>query len=261
MDTSIPHHNYIINHMDEFLFEWSLCEYLQIDSYLSPLPNVSLYLSNFNIIEKYTSTTQKSLNENIENQLKLRQSSKLLQPLAEDISYYISTDKNLITLPEKINASGVSPKKDIDFSKVCLLDMRAEKTLCPSDGAQFGVFIFGGILGDHPPRDRTAALRKQGFELRNLGKLQMSTDTAALVTSLIVDRGRKYEEIAFVDEPELKGRRKGESVQIEGFRYVDLAYDLVSGGVEEGNRGKEPRMAEKIRKDLIFRELDLNDFM
>ena len=89
----------------------------------------------------------------------------------------------------------------------------------------------------------------------------MSTDTAVLVTSLIVDRGRKYEEIAFVDEPDLKGRRKGESVQIEGFRYVDLAYDLATGGVEEGKRGKEPRMQEKIRRDLIFRELDLNDFM
>ena len=244
--------------MDEFLFEWSLCEYLQIDSYLSPLSKVSLYLSNFNIIEKYTSNTEKNLKENNENQLLLRQNSKILKTLPNDISSYISTDKNQITIPSEIN---VSLPKAIDFSKVCLLDMRAEKTLSPEDSTKFEVFIFGGILGDHPPRDRTSALRKQGFELRNLGKLQMSTDTAVLVTSLIVDRGRKYEEIAFVDEPDLKGRRKGESVQIEGFRYVDLAYDLATGGVEEGKRGKEPRMQEKIRRDLIFRELDLNDFM
>ena len=133
--------------MDEFLFEWSLCEYLQIDSYLSPLPNVSLYLSNFNIIEKYTSIIQKSLKENTENQLLLHQNSKILKPLPEDISSYISTDKNQITIPQPPKIS-----KTIDFSKVCLLDMRAEKTLSPDDGSKFEVFIFGGILGDHPPQ-------------------------------------------------------------------------------------------------------------
>lgn len=37
-------------------------------------------------------------------------------------------------------------------SKVCLLDPKAETELKPSDGAQFDVFLFGGILGDDPPR-------------------------------------------------------------------------------------------------------------
>lgn len=35
---------------------------------------------------------------------------------------------------------------------VCMLDMRAEKELSP--GEQWSTLIFGGILGDHPPRDR-----------------------------------------------------------------------------------------------------------
>jgi len=41
----------------------------------------------------------------------------------------------------------------------------------PADKNKFDVFIFGGILGDHPPRDRTKVLRDLGFELRGLGKI------------------------------------------------------------------------------------------
>ena len=37
-------------------------------------------------------------------------------------------------------------------AKVCLLDPKAEKELNPSDGELFDVFLFGGILGDNPPR-------------------------------------------------------------------------------------------------------------
>lgn len=36
--------------------------------------------------------------------------------------------------------------------RVCLLDPKAEKDLSPGDGDQFDVFLFGGILGDDPPR-------------------------------------------------------------------------------------------------------------
>jgi len=53
-----------------------------------------------------------------------------------------------------------------------MLDMRAEKTLSKSDNEVFDAYIFGGVLGDHPPRDRCKYLRDDGFELRVLGKLQ-----------------------------------------------------------------------------------------
>ena len=36
--------------------------------------------------------------------------------------------------------------------RVCLLDPRAEMNLSPEDGYEFDVFLFGGILGDDPPR-------------------------------------------------------------------------------------------------------------
>lgn len=36
--------------------------------------------------------------------------------------------------------------------RVCLLDPKAERDLGPEDGEGFDVFVFGGILGDDPPR-------------------------------------------------------------------------------------------------------------
>lgn len=37
-------------------------------------------------------------------------------------------------------------------ARVCLLDPKAEKDLAPEDAGEFDVFVFGGILGDEPPR-------------------------------------------------------------------------------------------------------------
>lgn len=36
--------------------------------------------------------------------------------------------------------------------RVCLLDPSAKKELSPEDGETFDIFLFGGILGDDPPR-------------------------------------------------------------------------------------------------------------
>jgi len=80
---------------------------------------------------------------------------------------------------------------DIPLEQVCLLDPKASLALTPSDGdaGKFTWFLFGGILGDDPPRDRTAELRALGFPTRHLGPVQMTTDTALGVTKrVIVDR-------------------------------------------------------------------------
>lgn len=74
----------------------------------------------------------------------------------------------------------------IPKERVCLLDPRGESDLAPEDGDKFDVFVFGGILGDDPPRDRTAELRVKGFGGRRLGKEQLTTDTAARVTRIVV---------------------------------------------------------------------------
>ncbi|KAK0255329.1 hypothetical protein LTS09_009716 [Friedmanniomyces endolithicus] len=38
--------------------------------------------------------------------------------------------------------------------RVCLLDPKGERDISPEDGELFDVFLFGGILGDEPPRER-----------------------------------------------------------------------------------------------------------
>lgn len=74
--------------------------------------------------------------------------------------------------------------------RVCLLDPAATQELSPADGEDFDVFLFGGILGDDPPRDRTKELRKKGYTGRRLGPVQMTTDTAVRVTRIVVlDKG------------------------------------------------------------------------
>lgn len=105
-----------------------------------------------------------------------------------------------------------------DKSRVCLLDPSAAKELSPEDGENFEVFLFGGILGDDPPRDRTSELRKKGFAGRRLGPVQMTTDTAVRVTRMIVQEKTPLEKIPYVDYPELR-INKNESTEMP-FRYV-----------------------------------------
>lgn len=81
---------------------------------------------------------------------------------------------------------------NIPKERVCLLDPRGESDLAPEDGDKFDVFVFGGILGDDPPRDRTAELRVKGFKGRRLGKEQLTTDTAARVTRIVVQDKSKH---------------------------------------------------------------------
>ncbi|KAL4814017.1 SAM-dependent RNA methyltransferase [Aspergillus spinulosporus] len=88
-------------------------------------------------------------------------------------------------------------------SKICLLDPSAEVELSPADGDTFEVFLFGGILGDDPPRDRTSELRKKGFAGRRLGPVQMTTDTAVRVTRMVVHDRVPLEEIQYIDHPEI----------------------------------------------------------
>ncbi|KAJ5909027.1 SAM-dependent RNA methyltransferase predicted [Penicillium taxi] len=87
--------------------------------------------------------------------------------------------------------------------RVCLLDPSAAVELSPDDGDTFDVFLFGGILGDDPPRDRTSELRKKGYVGRRLGPKQMTTDTAVRVTRIVVHERVPLEKISYVDYPEI----------------------------------------------------------
>jgi len=86
-----------------------------------------------------------------------------------------------------------------DMKKICILDPKAEKVLCPKDN--FDYLILGGVLGNHPMDGRTEeALSSQiPCERRHLGDVQMSTNTAAYVTWKIIN-GTPFEQITFQDD-------------------------------------------------------------
>jgi len=95
--------------------------------------------------------------------------------------------------------------KELSLKNACILDSQAEKTLEPSDALKFENFIFGGILGNNPPQKRTEKFltKELKFERRNLGKKQMSTDTAVIAAWKILN-GTKFDELKFIDDPEIE---------------------------------------------------------
>jgi ribosome biogenesis SPOUT family RNA methylase Rps3 len=85
---------------------------------------------------------------------------------------------------------------ELELDKVCVLDPAAEKTLDPSDSANFDYLVFGGILGNDPPEARTKDLQIRCAERRNLGVEQFSTDNAVAVAKEIIS-GKKLSELKF----------------------------------------------------------------
>lgn len=110
--------------------------------------------------------------------------------------------------------------KKIKIEDACVLDPEAEKTLTPEEAKQFDFFIFGGILGDYPPKKRTRkelTTKIKNTEARNIGKKQMSTDNAVFVVKKIV-QGTKLSGIPFQDKIEIE-LGKNEST-ILPYRYA-----------------------------------------
>lgn len=94
----------------------------------------------------------------------------------------------------------------LNLKNACVLDPTAKKTLTPQEAKRFDYFIFGGILGNFPPQKRTTpelTSKLKNATARNLGKAQMSTDTAVYVVKQIVE-GKKLSDIAFQDEIEIE---------------------------------------------------------
>ncbi|KIM52565.1 hypothetical protein SCLCIDRAFT_1223635 [Scleroderma citrinum Foug A] len=125
-------------------------------------------------------------------------------------------------------------ERSVPLENVCLLDPKAERVLDPGDKDEFGWFLFGGILGDDPPRDRTSELRKLGFPSRHLGHVQMTTDTALAVTKRVVDDGVALDKIPYIDFPTIRFNAR-ESVEMP-FRYI--------------SKGGEPLLPPGMRKHL-----------
>ncbi|CEP22407.1 unnamed protein product [Cyberlindnera jadinii] len=205
---------YVIEHMEQGFTEWVILEYSTI---IKEVGKENLLL---------TSLPQGTTDSDIPKELL----ALGLQWTSDDVSQ-AGTD----ALP-------------IVKERVCLLDPSAEKDLVPGESEAFDYFVFGGILGDHPPRDRTGELRrKYGFEGRRLGSKQMTTDTAVRVTQLIVKDKKPFEDIDFIDYPEFRFN-KNEATEMP-FRYV-----LDSNGrpiLPEGMLDLIKRDSEQSLDDLL----------
>lgn len=177
---------YVIEHMEQGFTQWVVLEYAQI---IKDVGKENLFL-----VSLPEGTTESDIPKEL---IDLG-----LQWTTEDIVPYLTS------------------KDDVDNKdQLCLLDPRAEIDLQPSDIENFKYFIFGGILGDHPPRDRTSELKnKLNCPTRRLGNLQMTTDTAVRTTQIILEKQTKFENIKFIDYPEIRFS-KHEATEMP-FRYV-----------------------------------------
>jgi ribosome biogenesis SPOUT family RNA methylase Rps3 len=122
--------------------------------------------------------------------------------------------------------------KEKKLQNICVLDPESNKTLQPNE--DFNFFIFGGILGDYPPKKRTKKeLTRfiENSEVRNIGKEQMSTDNAVYTTYQIAN-GKKFSELEFKDKV---------SIQLGKFEFVDLPYryNVSNNKVYMSNKIKE----------------------
>lgn len=111
-------------------------------------------------------------------------------------------------------------KKKINPKKVCVLDPSAKRTLSSNEATKFDYFVFGGILGDYPPKKRTKKELSPSLKncvFRNIGKKQFPTDNAVLVVKEITN-GKKLSSLKFKDKLEIK-INEVESVELP-FRYL-----------------------------------------
>ncbi|MDO8516772.1 MAG: SAM-dependent methyltransferase, partial [Nanoarchaeota archaeon] len=109
--------------------------------------------------------------------------------------------------------------KNLNLKNYIVLDPESNKTLAPED-KKFDYFIFGGILGDYPPKKRTKKELTKFLpkaETRNIGKKQMATDNAVYVVNEIL-KGKNFDKLKFQDKVELKFN-EFESVELP-FRYI-----------------------------------------
>ncbi len=137
-------------------------------------------------------------------------------------------NKNLEALGKTFKSS----VSELNLKNTCVLDPEANKTLVPSEAKNFDYFIFGGILGDDPPRKRTApelTSRMRNTEVRNIGKKQFSTDNAVFITKEIV-KGTPLDKIRCINTLTIK-LNEIESVELP------YCYPLI---------GNKPQISEEL---------------
>ena len=151
---------------------------------------------------------------------------------------FTNTNSSVLKKFGKVESKSI---KKLRFDKACVLDPEAKVTLTPEIAKKFNYFIFGGILGDDPPKERTKdeLTKFLPYPAFNLGNAQMSTDTAVIVTKLICD-GKKLSDLKF---------QQGIEIKISEYEEVHLPYKYL---VIKNKVLLAPGIAEMLRKQRTF---------
>lgn len=248
---------FIFEFMEEFLSEWTFFEILQIIKYLKRAETNKLIITNFQIIQ------------NSKNEENIKYLEKLTEVLKKQENNFVYIQlKNLQEMYNHKTDSFdfknflINKKKEEEISilksKMCLLDLRGKEILSPSDNDNFEAFAFGGILGDNPPQDRTSGLRQNFLNFRHLQRVQMSTDTAILVSDIILNEKRNFKDIPMIINPEFQNPKdKMNSVQMEGFTYVTNDYNIESRNIVK-KQNPDVIMNPRIKNVLLFKEFEFD---
>jgi len=231
---------YVVEHLEEGLDEWCTLEYRHICKFL-PADRILFTRWNSELDVKKLVGEGKPLPQ------------ITTKTLAEEVAEVTSEDAN-------VSKGSALPSS---FQRVCLLDMDAEEALQPDDVTKFDAVVFGGILGNiienedgsFGSDDRTSEIRPEYTVRRHLGPMQMTTDTAVLVTHMVLEEARPLAEIPFLDSPEIANEARDNTtaedcVCMEGFRYV---------GRRAADGDWEPTLPDGM-KELLARDAD-NDIL
>ncbi len=125
---------------------------------------------------------------------------------------------------EKFGKVMTESASSLNLKNSCILDPDAKSTLSPQEAKSFDYFIFGGILGDYPPRKRTTpelTSKIKNAQARNIGKKQFSTDNAVFVVHEIAN-GKDMKDMKFKNKITIK---------INEIESIDLpyCYPLIKG--------------------------------
>ena len=165
--------------------------------------------------------------------------------IARNVSKLILSQCPIVEKPPTLtkvefSAESVNDWPEEQQKRILLLDPDSKVELSPEDYTNYDYLLFGGILGDDPPQDRTRLLREMGFATRHLGPVQMTTDTAVLVAQQIIEFQKQLSTLKFCDRPDVK-LGKHSSVELP-FRYL-------------ANDDGKPRLPDGLL-DLIKKEND-----
>ena len=122
----------------------------------------------------------------------------------------------------------------VEPDKTIILDPSADKPLRTEDFEKYRYFVIGGICGDYPQKNRTRELissRLPAAERRNLGKKQLTTDSAVLMIMLVY-AGERIEDIEVTDSVEIRYSENESTVLPFGYIVMENRVIITPGLIE-----------------------------